>query len=443
MIISNNYSALTEARKFVNPKLGIIKFCVSRKRIWGEDNYFQYACELAKMGRIINMPHFPVSSTSASMDKTQAEIGAIVEGLERYCGVMKYFEDVPIYTSESENIENNLFPVKELPICLDEEYSNFYNFLSKPNSNQSYYWTKCRDLINDNDIYVPSSYIFLNHNINQKNEIISTPNSTGTAGGQLLEKATVNAILEALERDAIMITWLNQIPRNKIDIDTIKNKDILKRINAHKRNKSEVFLFDISTDFDIPIVLCVIKSPEYPEITVTAAAKLNSDEAVCRALDEAFTTRNFGLYNKSKFYIKNYDDKFHNVIDFEDHYYLYNKPKMQNKLDFLIKNDKTIHINELANNEKLEHYESQEVLEYFIDEFKKRSFHLISKEITTSDISHSIFRFVKIFTPNLVVLSPNHNLRFLKNNRIKDILPQIGYSDYSNKKITNLPHPFA
>jgi ribosomal protein S12 methylthiotransferase accessory factor len=409
----------------------------------GESNYFHYSCKLTNIDRIVDIPQSPQYSTNASMDKQHSEISAIAEALERYCAIIKNYEEEQIYISFNDNSHYNLIPINNFPICADYEYTNSYNILSKPNAKQKYYWTKCYDLINNKSIYVPSSFIFLQFNINSKDEILNTPNSTATAGGQTLEEAIINAVLEGLERDAIMITWLNQLPRSKINLNTIDSKDISIRIKAIQKLGTEIFLFDISTDFNIPIILCIIRSDEYPYYIVSAAAKLNPINAISRALDEGYATRKFALFNKEKFKIKQYYKDYQNVINFDDHLYLYNKPNMHDKFNFLVKSKDNITINSLTNNHDLKCYSYRQLLEYFIIEFQKRGMNFIIKDITTSDLSNSIFKFVKVFIPELVWLTPNHNYRFLKNKRIKNCLRKIGFSSYLEKEITNLPHPFA
>jgi ribosomal protein S12 methylthiotransferase accessory factor len=388
------------------------------------------------------MSIFPLHAVGGSLDKTHAEISAICEALERYCGVMKNFEDDQIYISYSERQERNLLALDKLPACENDEYANLHNPICRPKEKQKYFWTKCHDLINNCEIYVPSSFVFLKSTFESKKELLTTPNSTGTAGGQSIEQATVNALLEALERDALMLTWLNQLPRDMIDVASIKQEEITKRIGAFRRMDCEVFLFDIRSDFAVPVILCIIKSSKYPFLTVTAAAKLNVYSAVQRALDEAYTTRNFGLFNKERHYLKNYDKAFSNVVDFEDHYALYNKPHMQNNLDFLIHNcTRQTKLNTDCSITDQSNYPT--ILEYFTNEFKKRNYNLIVKDLTTSDIADSIFKFVKVISPELIYLSPNHNYRYLANTRIKNVLPLIGFADYQNRQITNLPHPFA
>ncbi|MGD9489805.1 MAG: YcaO-like family protein [Calditrichaceae bacterium] len=434
---------LDEARRFVDSKLGVIKAVVEARRRIGESHYFHYSCRLTNLERVLSSNNNPLFSTNASLNKKQCELSAIAEALERYCAVMKNYEDEQLYLSYNNKDGKNFIHPNTLPACSDSEYENPYNILSKPKENHKYYWTMCYDLINKKEIYVPSSFIYLQTTINSKSELITTPNSTGTAGGQTIEDATNNAILEGLEREAIMVTWLNQLPRHKIDLESINNTEILKRIDALEKLGNKVNLFDIRTDFSIPIIFCILQSKKYPYITTSAAAKLSPIPAIVRALDEAYSTRKFAAYNEEIFKERIYYKDYKNVIDFEDHLYLYNMTDMQKKLDFLVQSKEKISIDSLPQNKNILNSSSKQILEYFIKEFSKRNINLIVKDITTSDICNSSFKFVKMFSPELVWLTPNHNYRFLKNKRIKSCLPKMGFNSFLNNEITNLPHPFA
>jgi ribosomal protein S12 methylthiotransferase accessory factor len=443
MISLDDGFVLREARKFIDPKFGLIKYLVNSRRNMGESHYFHSSCRITNLNRVLEHTFSPDYSTNASMNKTRTEISAIAEALERYCAIMKNFEEEHIYTSVHENTQYNLFPLDNAPKCTDEEYRNRYNPLSKPDKKQKYHWTKCLDLINQKEVYVPSPYIFLQFQIQSKKELINTPNSTATAGGQTIEEASVNAILEALERDAIMVTWLNQLPRRRIRTDALDHDGIPERIKAIQKMGVEIFLFDISTDFNIPVILCILHSKVYPYFTVAAAAKVDPFHAISRALDEGYTTRKYALYNHENFNVKNYYKDYRNVINYEDHIFLFNKPNMQDKLDFLLQSTETTAAESMPHDAHLNECSAKHMLDYFIQEFKNREMNLVIKDITTSDIATSIFKFVKVFAPELVWLTPNHNYRFLDNKRIKECLPKIGYESHLSKKITDVPHPFA
>src|SRR5206468_3261869 len=71
-------------------------------------------------------------------------------------------------------------------------------------------WVRCSSLFDpDKDIWVPAQMLFVGYRINsERNEVAFTPGfSTGTAAHSSVEKALQNALLEAIEIDALMLHW--------------------------------------------------------------------------------------------------------------------------------------------------------------------------------------------------------------------------------------------
>ncbi|MRB61796.1 bacteriocin biosynthesis protein SagD, partial [Bacillus thuringiensis] len=82
----------------------------------------------------------------------------------------------------------------------------------------------------------------------------------GLATGSTRLQAVENAALECIERDAIVITWLNQLSVPLIDQQTKPDESVQYYLKIANENGFEVFFFDITTDIKIPTYLVLVRN---------------------------------------------------------------------------------------------------------------------------------------------------------------------------------------
>jgi thiazole/oxazole-forming peptide maturase SagD family component len=113
------------------------------------------------------------------------------------------------------------------------------------------------------------------------------PSSNGYAAGESVADATARAVLELIERDALMTAW-----RTKSVLPTLQPQDFgleaaLRRTDD--RGLRATFV-DMSSTRHVPATICVLRGPgpdELPITTIGSAADVEIDRAMRRALIEA------------------------------------------------------------------------------------------------------------------------------------------------------------
>ncbi len=139
-------------------------------------------------------------------------------------------------------------------------------------------WCWAKDLVNKKEILVPFDWFFL---INQYN---------GSAAGNSIEEATVQALCEVIERDVCHKVSSNQLKTPTIDINSIKNPIAKELINKFVSNNIKLILKDYSLNTGIPTVCALAWDPStFPvksEIVYTAGTTTNPEKSVIRALTE-------------------------------------------------------------------------------------------------------------------------------------------------------------
>jgi ribosomal protein S12 methylthiotransferase accessory factor len=98
--------------------------------------------------------------------------------------------------------------------------------------------------------------------------------------------ATLNGLLELIERDAVMHAWWT---RRRPDV--LSWEDLLTRedFRAYESLRGSVSVLDVTTDFGVPVSLAVFQGRNErrtPRLLVAAAAKADETEAIRKSLAE-------------------------------------------------------------------------------------------------------------------------------------------------------------
>lgn len=114
--------------------------------------------------------------------------------------------------------------------------------------------------------------------------------TTGFAAHPDRRAAALNALLEIVERDAFMLTWLARLPARRLDLDDSADariRDLVSRLTAARLAPSAVAL---PTDVPVAVVLAVLHDGrgDRPALAVGAAARASAADAAIAALTEAF-----------------------------------------------------------------------------------------------------------------------------------------------------------
>lgn len=159
-------------------------------------------------------------------------------------------------------------------------------------------WIRGRELTASQDIWIPlqlASFSGFERSAQMGEPILRPLVSTGAAAHRTLEEALVNGILELIERDAFMITWLNTLSPARIRKGSITNENLRTILQRFERYGLEVSLLHIPTDFAVNIVLAVVidRSGIGPALIVGANADHDIEKAVDNAVREALGSRLF------------------------------------------------------------------------------------------------------------------------------------------------------
>jgi ribosomal protein S12 methylthiotransferase accessory factor len=147
-------------------------------------------------------------------------------------------------------------------------------------------WTALWSLTHETERLLPTAYCYYGHPEFRDGWCI--PDSNGCASGNTLEEAILQGYLELVERDAVALWWYNRIRRPAVDVDSF-GISYLREVREHyKRIGRDLWVIDISSDFDVTTLACVSTRTSGPtqDLLVGFGAHLDPKVALLRAVTE-------------------------------------------------------------------------------------------------------------------------------------------------------------
>lgn len=409
-LLGKEYQNLTDV---VSDKFGIINAILERHELSKYDLHM-YQCLSANTKDLYNLSR-EVSSGGLGVSDTKkgAMISCLAEALERYC--MSYIPDSEvIFNSLNKLDEDRVF--EDFYTYSQEQYQSNKNFLNP--KTDCIHWTKiCSVKAPEKWKYWPASLIYLPFELSIP---VAENSSTGMAAGTTLDECILSGLLELIERDALMINFLQRLNPPEVDIDSIDgcNKEFLQKI---KKDYS-VKLYKLYSDIDVPIYLSLIWKGTGRNLHygIGASANLNSDYAISKALKECLFTH---FYSKSIMDLRKDNPKSINAL--YEHFLYY----------------QGINFSKLLFDSKRELYKRQETtIEKVLEQLEQANIDVYYKELTTPDVKNTNLRVVKIIAPGLIDLNKSHVLPRKGAKRFWEVPKKLGLK--CNDELSRDPHPF-
>lgn len=288
--------------------------------------------------------------------------------------------------------------------------------------------------------YYTSLYVKSRDDLHKNEPMLRWPVTTGLAAGRCLEEATTNGILEVLERDAFMISYLNQISPPVFDLDYLskQDEDIAKIVRKFRRYNLEIKLLQLPTDFSVFAVAAIIidKTGLGSAFSLGSSADFDLKTCILDALAEAHVVR---ISHGHKY--KQEVDK--TTVNREGRLIYWANPKNFSKIEFFI-NGPRINVNLEKNffQEKETDYKKYytKKLAFLKSELKRLNYRGYVAELTTKPIREIGLSVIHIVIPKLQPMHLDETIPYFSGARLEEIPKKFGYSP--KEPVNQEPHPF-
>lgn len=193
-----------------------------------------------------------LSGAGASISPEHALTPALAEALERHCATT-FLEGQYLWATADE-LHPEAVDLDTFPVCSDRELADPLCPLTKPSTTEKIRWIRAMSLADGARVYLPLLSVYITPPSVVAERFIN-PISTGCAAHLSLEMALLSALLEVIERDALSIAWLQQLPLPIIDFEDPVSVfgELWERFQCSS-SALRIYFFDATTDLGIPTI---------------------------------------------------------------------------------------------------------------------------------------------------------------------------------------------
>lgn len=366
------------------------------------------------------------ASAGTSIDLSEATTRAIGEGAERYSAMNA---QVPLRSVPSNSLQ--LTP----PACDPAEAGA--SWMWSPTSLESVTVTEMTNLADNATVLVPATMACLNFMPAAAAERpVTLPISTGLAFAPTCTNAIWRALCEVAERDALMRMWWcrTTLPRISFARSNAMPVALRLRLRELERTGRTAHLFSLTDDFPAPGCFCVVEAPTYPFLSCGAAVKDDLGSACSKAIDEAVSLIAIAPHWQREG--RQAPVRSDAVTTLEDHALFYAGGEHRAAFDFLLDEAQPTEFDDLTRwTTGVAPPSDRGRLEAVVHQLRDRlGIDMLWMDLTADELAgHG--HVVKVVVPQMVPLSPDHNVAYLATDRLASVRPIDGFNHW--------PHPFA
>ncbi|HEX3915212.1 MAG TPA: TOMM precursor leader peptide-binding protein [Steroidobacteraceae bacterium] len=275
---------LSSLAPLVDVETGVVRGIILRDRSNAEPAVpfiaVALTAEYAEPGE--RWPSEPASGKG--MTPVEATIGALGEAVERYAA-SRYAPDA-LTAKRIDDLDGDVIDPRDLCLYGRTQYEAS-DFPFRPFDPAGvHHWVRGRWLDTGAAVWIAAAQVFYRFR-DDFDDFFCQVTTNGLAAGTCVASATERAVLELIERDAVMLTWYCREQGLRLLPDDTDD-DLARLIAELTRCGAEVELYLLDGAGGIPVVLCLAlgDGDEWPGVTATSAAAYDARSAVRKALLE-------------------------------------------------------------------------------------------------------------------------------------------------------------
>ncbi|PLR89832.1 TOMM precursor leader peptide-binding protein [Bacillus sp. T33-2] len=375
-----------------------------------------------------------------------SESTAILEGLERYCGLSPRGKRTVVHDSYR-NVKDQALNPKKVGVHAKEQYEQ-PGFPFKPfNPDQSINWVWGYSFLQERPILVPELLAYYSLGCGQ-GFVYETSN--GCALGGSLEEAIFHGILEVVERDSFLMTWYAQLTLPPLGVNSANDQELQLMVDRIREvGGYDLYMFNSTMENGIPSILTLAKNRKQKGLNIICAAGAHLDpvRAVKSAVHE-LAAMMMTLDEKFEANEQEYVRMFHDsslVKKMDDHGMLYGLRQSEERLQFLLSNNRPMQTFENEFKLKTRHTDLTDDLKDILEKFRRLNLDVIVVNQTTPETIRNGLHCVKVLIPGMLPMTFGHHLTRLTGlDRVLNVPNELGYTDQplTVEQLNPHPHPF-
>jgi ribosomal protein S12 methylthiotransferase accessory factor len=427
--------------ELVSPRVGLVRDIAAQGRSADEPMPpYLYTATLSNYD-------FRVASKSdrmaagKGMTKEEAITAAIGEATERYCAY--HWDTQRTFVAKASDIQTRYITPQDCVLFSDRQYNIFEWPHPRYTPDRELGWLNGNDVLDDSTVALPAGLVYLVFPPPRMEDYFAPSTSNGLAAGPSRDRAILGGLCELMERDAMLITWMNRLPAVELQFD--HSPEIPGRIFRHYAHFGvNVRAFLMHSDLPAATVMAISfeEDPSRPANVIGLGCHPDPNIALLKALFDLCQGR---PAEGSRFQSKPPQgrlDKYEDVHTLDDHSAFMSQMNRREEFAFLWRSNEKKRIEELPNPST---GDAAQDLKRCATELAAMGHRPAYAVLTTPDLAGFDIHVVRVIAPGLQPVHFGHGQERLGGKRLYELPQRLGLSDrvHTETDLNPCPHPLA
>lgn len=362
-----------------------------------------------------------------------AIVRSVAEAAERYATCVYHPRDITVASFRELGADG--LAAGSLPRCSEQELADPLCPVKAIDDSLPLRWVEGYSLTEDRPRKVPliMSHLYVRP---WESELFWLPISTGVAAHTDLTLATVTAINEVIERDAIALTWLLQMPLARIRFDQPVPDHLQDKFSRLANSGLEQLYFDATTDIGVPTIYGLQLRPGHPTSAqfVNCSTGFDAWESCGKIIRESAMGRSVLEHQLPV------PEDMRDFIALEHGAIFMGRAEQRPAFDFLTASHREKAISQLQAGQPRQ---PAEQLKQLVERFRQLKMDVVMVDMTTDELRDAGLHVVRAVIPELLPMTSSYRARYLGHPRLLQQQQQLSEQTGRAVTINSWPQPFA
>ena len=304
-------------------------------------------------------------------------------------------------------------------------------------------WVRGVELPSGEPVAVPAALTYLVHPPPLPADLLTASTSNGLAAGPDLPQAILGGFYEVIERDALLITWMNRLPATEIALPD-RGCYTASVIRHYRHFQVAIRLFLLATDQAPHVVMAVAEdpAPDRPARVVGLGCDLDPVASVDKAVFELCQARPSETTRFRENPTGEGLDRYEDVADIDDHPAFHAQRRNLGEFDFLTAGDQSVELHDLP---RPETGDPEARLATVVDGIVKAGARAAYVDITAPDVAQAGIAVARCFATGLQPIHFGWGEARLGGKRLFEAPVSWGMASrqLAEEELNPCPHPLA
>jgi ribosomal protein S12 methylthiotransferase accessory factor len=429
--------------ELVSPKVGLIREIGAQGR--GADEPlppYLYTATLSNFDFHVAANKSDRIAAGKGITREEAIASAIGEATERYCAY--HWDPQRTYLAKWPDLKTRSINPQSCVLYLERQYQTFDWPHARWTAEQDLAWIDGVDACDGATVVaLPASLVYLVFPPPRLEDYFAPSTSNGLAAGQTLASAALGGLCEVMERDAMLITWMNRLPAVELTFDdssTIAGR--IYRHYAHFGVKVRAFLMPSDLPAATVMAISFEEDPARPANVVGLGCHPDPSVALLKALFEMCQSR---PAEGTRFQTKPPQgrlNRYEDVHTLDDHSAFMSQMDRRHEFAFLWQTGEQKRVDQLPNRSTGD--PGQDLMRC-ASELAANGHRAAFVELTTPDLVDYGIHVVRVIVPELQPVHFGYGQERLGGERLFTLPQKLGFGESrrSESDLNPCPHPLA